>query len=140
MSRPALNARVPAARSTTAWTDSSALTMRHTSAISSHIARLNALSRSGRFSVMVATWSSASMSKRIVSKFVIGSPSPALPIGGPLLYEGFGTLERIFGVQIAFAERLGQHLRFVQRKIQSLEDGQTRSPHRQWCVRIDDVG
>src|SRR3984893_4039882 len=139
MSRPALNARVPAARSTTAWTDSSSLTLRHAAAISSHIVRLNALSRSGRFSVMVATWSSASTSNRIVSKLVIGSPSPTLPIGGSFLHEGFRTFERIFGVQIALAERLGQYLRFVQWKIQPLEDREPCSPHCQRGVRVDDV-
>src|SRR6202162_29859 len=140
MSRPALNARVPAARSTTAWTDSSSLTVRHAPAISSHIVRLNALSRSGRFSVMVATWSSASTSSSIVSKFVIGSPSPTLPIGGSLFDEGFRPLERIFGVQIPLAEGFRQHLRFVQREIQPLEDREPFPPHCQRGVRVDDVG
>src|SRR4029077_18759215 len=46
-SRPALNARLPAARRTTACTDSSSLTARHARAISSHMVRLNALSCSG---------------------------------------------------------------------------------------------
>ena len=55
MSRPALNARSPAARSTTAFTESSSFTMRQACAISSHMVRLNALRESGRFSVMVAT-------------------------------------------------------------------------------------
>ena len=58
MSRPAQKARSPAARSTTAWTDASAFTCRHTERISSHICRSNALSTSGRLSVIVATWSS----------------------------------------------------------------------------------
>ena len=55
--RPAQNARSPAARSTTACTAGSSFTLRHTLRISSHIARLNALSASGRFSVIVATLS-----------------------------------------------------------------------------------
>ena len=46
---------VAGSRITTAFTDSSNLTMRQASAISSHMIRLNALSESGRFSVMVAT-------------------------------------------------------------------------------------
>ena len=61
-SRPALNARSPAARTTTACTESSSLTACQTCEISSHIARLNTLSRSGRFNVIVATCDSGSTS------------------------------------------------------------------------------
>src|SRR5882757_3495450 len=75
MSRPALNARLPAARNTTALTESSALTICHASAISSHMVRLNALSWSGRFSVMVATRSPLSTSSSMVSK-LIGTATP----------------------------------------------------------------
>jgi hypothetical protein len=76
-----LNARSPAARSTTAWTASSSLTIRHAAIISSHMVRLKALSRSGRFNVIVATWSFRSNSSRMVSNAleveVIGTANPA---------------------------------------------------------------
>ncbi len=62
VSSPAENARSPAARSTTAFTASSAFTACQTSRISSHIRRSNALSDSGRFSVIVATRSAVSTS------------------------------------------------------------------------------
>ena len=61
-SSPAENARSPAARTTTARTPSSALTTFQSSSTSSHICRLNAFMRSGRFSVIVATplaWSAS---------------------------------------------------------------------------------
>ena len=64
MSRPAQNARSPAARSTTALVASSSLTIRHAASISSHMVRLNAFSTSGRFRVMVATRSVRSNSQQ----------------------------------------------------------------------------
>ncbi len=57
-SMPVQKARSPADRSTTAWISSVSRTMPHTSTTSAAMVSEKELRRSGRFSVMVATWSS----------------------------------------------------------------------------------
>src|SRR5690606_12837206 len=61
-SMPVQNALSPAARRTATWMSSSRRTRAQISGNSASIRRLNALSASGRLSVMVATWSATSNS------------------------------------------------------------------------------
>src|SRR5580704_19649944 len=70
-STPVQNARSPAACSTTTRTSSSSRVRCHTSANSSHIRWLKALSLCGRFSVTVATWSATSC---VIVVYSIGLP------------------------------------------------------------------
>src|SRR5262245_33001966 len=119
-SSPALNARSPAARSTTAFTRASSLIRCHASFTSPHIRRLNALSFAGRFSVRVATFASVSTSSAIVSKLT----SLPLPLRIALLEERARPLLGVVGVQVALAVGLGEQLGLVQRQPQPLANGE----------------
>ena len=71
-----LNARVPAARSTTAWVATSCLTIRHTARISSHMVRLNEFSRSGRLKVQISTAPSRRVWIRLMASSVFPGFAP----------------------------------------------------------------
>src|SRR5665213_560894 len=166
VSSPAQNARSPAARTTTAWTAGSSFTMRQAARISLHMVRSNALRTSGRFSVIVATWSS-DVSKRIVSKFMLmlmlmrlrppalhhdnsslrhpglraaAGPSAAPPDWITLLVERLRSFVRIVRAYDALAKGLGHDLGFVEREVATLADREARAAHGERRIAVHDPG
>ena len=133
-SSPAQNARSPAARSTTALTDGSALIRCHAERISSHICavegvqRLRPVERDRRDAVR----------RRLVADGRVGRAHRHFHFGARFSTKARGPSLGVVGADHALAERLGEDLRLVQRQVEALADREARAAHGERGVAIDE--